>query len=102
MGFSAGTITSYTENGTTCKKVVVIPEKINGIPVTTIGSSAFTYKGLTSISMPPSITTIKSLAFYVNSLTSVIIPSSVVSIESTAFATNQITSINIPSSVTVI
>ena len=81
------TITGYSN---TCSKDVIIPSKINGITITTIGSSAFANKGLTSVVFPNTLTTITREAFRNNNLTHLEIPSSVVSIGPAAFNRNQL------------
>ncbi|MEG1582027.1 MAG: leucine-rich repeat domain-containing protein, partial [Clostridia bacterium] len=75
---STGTLVSYAGTGTE----IVIPSTIAGIPVTSIGVSAFRgCTGLTSITIPSSVTTIGSWAFYeCTRLVSVTIPSSVTEI----------------------
>ena len=79
-------ITGYSN---TCSKDVIIPSKINGITITTIGSSAFANKGLTSVVFPNTLTTINRGAFNNNQLTNLDIPSSVTSIAA-AFNNNQL------------
>ena len=81
---------------------VVIPDEIDGHPVTAIGSKAFYHKELTSVTIPDSVTTIGASAFYSNQLTLVEIPNSVTTIGASAFRFNQLLSINIPNSVTAI
>jgi len=93
--FKALTITGYKGSG----KAVVIPEKINGLPVTKIGYQAFAFKQLTSVNIPDSVTQIDNAAFYNNRLTAVILPPSLVSIGDIAFSFNRITNVVIPSSV---
>ena len=70
---------------------LVIPETIDGLPVTTIGERAFTwtdlYTPLTSITIPQSVTTIGKWAFaYCQSLTNVMVPNAVTNIGEGAFA----------------
>jgi len=76
------TITGYT--GT----MMVIPERINGLPVVAIGDGAFFYNQLTSVSIPDSVTHIGMIAFAYNQLTSVSIPNSVIDIGGGAFDDN--------------
>ncbi|GHV79949.1 hypothetical protein AGMMS49944_17400 [Spirochaetia bacterium] len=92
-----GTITITGYKGT--NKDVVIPEKINGLPVVAIGYGAFIEKHLTSVVIPNSVITIGGGAFRYNQLTSVIIPNSVITIGGYAFGNNQLTSVIIPNSV---
>ncbi len=90
-------------NGDSSTKELVIPEKINGKKVTSIGDSAFEYcSNLTEVEIPNGVTSIgKKVFFYCTSLTRVKIPSSVTSIGSNAFYNCQsLESVKIPSSVT--
>jgi uncharacterized repeat protein (TIGR02543 family) len=96
---TSGTITGYDKSG---GPDVVIPRMIDGVPVQHIGDQAFTYKNLTSITIPDSVTTIGTGAFKSNQLTSVTIPDSVTTIGASAFIYNQLTSVTIPDSVTTI
>ena len=77
------TITGYTGSG----GAVSIPNTINGLPVTSIGASAFdNCTSLTSVTIPASVTYIAYLAFYgCSSLTSVTIGSGVTDIVGVAF-----------------
>ena len=77
------TITRYTGNG----GAVVIPSTIDGLPVTSIGESAFDgCTGLTSVTIPSGVTYIGTYAFKnCTGLTSVTIPGSVTSIGGEAF-----------------
>ena len=82
---------------------VVIPNKLGGYPVTSIGQWAFSYcNGLTSITIPDSVTFIGSCAFsYCTGLTSINIPDGVTSICESAFTwCESLTSITIPDGVT--
>jgi hypothetical protein len=93
------TITKYTGSGGD----VVIPARIQGLPVTAIGDRAF-YEctSLTSVSMSSGLTYIGERAFYkCTGLTSVSIPDGVTSIGRDAFwDCTDLTSISIPASVT--
>src|SRR5215472_12973504 len=54
------TITGYTGPGGS----VIIPSTINGLPVTSIGESAFYYKpSLTNVTIPSSVLTLEASAF---------------------------------------
>ena len=77
------TITGYTGN----EASVVIPNEIEGKPVTAIGKAAFFNCGnLTSIEIPEGIESIGVQAFQLcKKLESVKIPASVISIEERAF-----------------
>jgi hypothetical protein len=71
-----------------------------GTSATSIGSYAFHYNQLTSVTIPNSVTSIGSRAFSNNQLTSVTIPDSVTSIGGNAFYGNGLTSVTIGNSVT--
>ena len=90
------TITEYRGQA----RDVVIPERINGLPVVAIGEWAFADNQLTSVTIPNSVTHIGDEAFAWNKLTSVAIPNSVTYIGDYAFFRNQLTSVTIPNSVT--
>lgn len=81
-----------------------IPDIIEGVPVTSIGNSAFQCPicRLTSVNIPNSVTSIGNSAFYCcDSLTSVWIPDSVTSIGNSAFyCCDSLTSVIISNSVT--
>ncbi|MBN2108450.1 MAG: leucine-rich repeat domain-containing protein [Deltaproteobacteria bacterium] len=76
-------ITGYTGLG----GAVVIPDNITGLPVVTIGPSAFENGvSITSVTIPNSVTKIEYYAFrYCSGLTSVTIPASVTYIGAEAF-----------------
>ena len=93
---TTGTITKYIESDT----VVVIPSKINGITVETIGHAAFERSAVTSVTIPDSVTFIGEAAFaYCSNLTNISIPNSVTSIGLSAFENcTSLKSITLPSS----
>ena len=82
---------------------LIIPDTIEGNPVTSIkGSTFWGCTSLTNITIPDGITSIGAAAFLrCSSLTSITIPDSVTSIERSAFAyCTSLTGITIPDSVT--
>lgn len=88
--------------GTCTDTNIVIPNTHKGLPVTSIGGSAFTHReSLTSVVIPDSVTSIGEGAFnYCTGLTSIIIPDSVTSIGARAFANCiSLKSVVIPNSV---
>ena len=96
---SDGTVT-ITDCIANCSSDLVIQGTVAGKTVTSIGPSALSRKGLTSVSIPNSVTSIGRRAFMFNSLKSVTLSSSVTNIYDSAFYNNQLTSVTIPSSVT--
>ncbi|WP_241694019.1 leucine-rich repeat domain-containing protein [Enterococcus faecalis] len=96
---SGGVITGYdaTLGGTD----VVIPDSINGAPITTIADSAFSNKGITSVTFPNTVTKINRLAFDNNpALSNVQLPSNLTTIGMGAFRECGLTNVVIPDSVT--
>ena len=92
-------ITDYSGTAT----AVRIPDRINNLPITVIGNSAFSMKGnITSVTMPNSVTTIEDYAFARSQrLTSVSLPASITTIGVQAFyGCSALTTVTIPSSVT--
>jgi len=91
------TITGYVGPGGN----VTIPSTINGLPVTSIGETAFNViTNLTSVTIPNRVTNIGDYAFWsCNSLTNVIIPN-VISIGQDAFFDCGLSSVTLPNSVT--
>ena len=82
---------------------IIIPETIQGLPVTSIGAWAFGYQSyLKSVIIPKSVVTIGNGAFAnCFSLTSIIIPESVKNIENSVFQEcSSLKSITIPDSIT--
>lgn len=97
---TTGTITKYVESDT----VVVIPSKINGVTVETIGHAAFHDSAVTSVTIPDSVTAIPDDAFsYCSNLTNISIPNSVTFIGFSAFnSCTSLKSITLPSSLSTI
>ena len=93
---TTGTITKYVESDT----VVVIPSKINGFTVETIGHGAFERSAVTSVTIPDSVTAIHDGAFAnCSQLTNISIPNSVTYIGFSAFEhCTSLKSITLPSS----
>ena len=93
---TTGTITKYNESDT----VVVIPSKINGFTVETIGHAAFERSAVTSVTIPDSVTAIHDGAFAnCSQLTNISIPNSVTYIGFSAFEhCTSLKSITLPSS----
>jgi hypothetical protein len=73
-----------------------------GTSANSIGSSAFGYNQLTSVTIPDSVTDIGTSAFRNNQLSAVTIPNSVTIIGSSAFQNNQLSAVTIGNSVTII
>ena len=79
---------------------LVIPDTIDGKPVTSIGGSSFSGRGLASIAIPDSVTSIGGSAFRRCRLESIVIGNGVISIGSSAFLDcTSLKSISIPNSV---
>ena len=97
---TTGTITKYAESDT----VVVIPSKINGVTVETIGHGAFERSAVTSVTIPDSVTAIPDYAFgFCSQLTNISIPNSVTFIGFSAFnSCTSLKSITLPSSLSTI
>ncbi len=98
-----------------CGTDVVIPNYINGSPVSSIGANAFSSVttqleafyvvsydgiGITSVVIPDTVTTIDSGAFGGNYLTQIVLPSSLEYIGEGAFANNRIRRVDIPNGIT--
>ena len=97
---TTGTITKYVETDT----VVVIPSKINGVTVETIGHAAFEKSAVTSVTIPDSVTSIHDVSFFnCSQLTNISIPNSVTYIGYSAFnSCTSLKSITLPSSLSTI
>lgn len=77
---------------------VVIPNRLGGVPVSEIGTSAFASKKLTSIKLPDDLKIIGTSAFLTNLLTTVEIPDGVQTIGNTAFSGNTLTTLTLGNS----
>lgn len=94
----AATVTGYTDSNAT---VLVVPAYINGFPVKSIGSNAFTNRTLLRTVVVCNGVKIISGFRGCNSMTSISVPDSVTEIETLAFQNcSSLENINIPSSVT--
>ena len=91
------TITGYTGSDS----VVSIPAKMGSLPVTSIGSGAFSSTNITSVRLPESVTSIEEMAFYgCRNLASITIPGNVTNIGAGAFnSCFCLTNVEIPASV---
>ena len=67
---------------------MIIPDMINGLPVTAIGDYAFGGSNLISVTIPASVSVIGEYAFAYNKLTNVTIPEGVTVIGDRAFSDN--------------
>lgn len=94
-------ITGYT--GTA--ENLVVPDRLEGFPVTVIGRAAFKESGtLISVTIPEGVTTIEKQAFYdCSSLESLTLPESITTIEEGAFMScDRLRSFTIPEGITTI
>lgn len=103
LGFTTpGTITKYyaTEGNVVgapaCPKAISIPTVIQGKSITTIGSYAFYFLGMTAVAIPDGVTSIQAGGFIGNDITDVTLPSTLTSIGMFAFAGNQLATISLP------
>jgi hypothetical protein len=106
--FENGEIKGFANN-VTRPQILIIPNNILNVLVTSISDNAFKNNQLTRVIIGNNITSIGGIpsryvggAFEKNQLTSVIIGNSVLIIGSYAFEGNQLTSVTIPDSVTTI
>ncbi len=93
------TITGYND---LCVGDIIIPDTIEGYPVTKIGDDAFANcDSITSITFPESVTTIGKNAFSrTRNLKNVYLPNNLTSIEEMAFFSSSIESVVVPGTVT--
>jgi hypothetical protein len=90
----SATITDYTGTATR----ITIPDKVEGVPVTSIGEYAFRKSNLTSITLPSGIHRIGEGAFSWSKLETITIPDGVKHIERSAFYASGLTSVTLPQS----
>lgn len=88
---TTGTITGYVGSDDR----VTIPQTIDGVTVTAIGTNAFANKAIKEINLPNTIETIADGAFKENELTFVFIPASVSTIGEQAFYQNPLEKVEI-------
>ena len=89
-------VENNVSGGNKCPMNVVIPRKISGVKVKSIGKNAFNYSkpiGITSVLLPEGLEYIGARAFYQNNLKTVTIPSTVTEIGYGTFAENQLQSV---------
>lgn len=92
------TITNYI--GFDDMDTVVIPDNINGFPVTSIGEKAFeNCKGIKEIILPKYLKKIESNAFKGSGMATILLPENLIHIENRAFYDSKLESIHIPSKV---
>ncbi len=82
------TILKYKDS---CSKNVIIPSKIDGYPVTTLGASSFSGLKITSVQFPNTLVTIQDEAFRNNLISELNFPDSLRSIYAGAFSFNRLT-----------
>ncbi len=92
------TITKYIGSG----GAVFIPDTINNLPVTCIGTNAFRGSPLTSVTLPDSVTNLGARAFFdCTNLASIVMGNSLTSLGDWAFYNcTGLTSVTLPNSVT--
>jgi hypothetical protein len=79
---------------------LIIPDTINGLPVTEIASGAFTYSSITGVTLPSTLKQIDDTSFWYSGIKKLDIPNGVTSICKQAFSfCKGLVSISIPKSV---
>ncbi len=79
-------------------KEAAVPAELDGIPVTAIGSGAFSRVGLTTLTLPHGIRSIGDRAFFYNDIMSVVLPDGLETIGEDAFWGCKITAVTLPES----
>ena len=78
-----------------CPTEIVIPQTIDGIPVKSIGTRAFSDMGITSLVLEEGLIDILYYSFEKNKISNLIIPDSVEFIAAEAFANNEIKTLHL-------
>jgi hypothetical protein len=81
---TAQTVTITKYNGSI--RNLIIPDAINGLPVTEIASGAFTRAAIDTVQLPSTLKTIGDTSFWYSSLTTLTVPEGVTSIGKQAFS----------------
>jgi len=69
---------------------VTIPDTIDGVTVEKIGARAFSFKNITSVTIPEGVTTIGDYAFLSNELSGIRLPNTITAIGKAAFNDNKL------------
>jgi len=78
---------------------LIIPDAINGIPVTVIGKESFTRAGIATLVIPSTVKVIEDQAFWYSSISELVIPEGVESIGKQAFSfCGSLTKVTLPKS----
>lgn len=86
-------ITGYTG---TMPAELVIPEKLDGYPVTAIGIDAFNSATMTSVVLPDTVTTIEARAFQKSKLETINFPEGLTAINTRAFEKSALAAVDLP------
>jgi len=96
---ATGTISKFKAAAMGAKDII-IPNKISGVDVKIIGTSAFYGAGLDSVVLPETLTELGNNAFQENNLTEIVLPDSLRTVGVNAFAKNKLKTIDFPSGIT--
>jgi hypothetical protein len=79
---------------------LIIPERINGIPVTVIGKNAFARSSVTTVVLPAGLKVIEDQAFWYSNITALVIPEGVESIGKQSFSfCKSLTAVTLPKNI---
>lgn len=106
--FPTACFSYQTENGTQgitdykCQGVknIIISATIDELPVTTIKTSAFSFRNIASVKFPNTVTKIENSAFVNNEITELNLNDSIVEIGERAFSYNRIQKLTLPNNLT--